>query len=234
MKITGIHDRNRPAKGAIFDFDGTIADSMWIWKDVDQVFLAERGEWYDEAFGEAMRTLSFQQAARYTKERFGFTDSVESIARQWFDMAEERYRTQVNLKPGALECLKRLRSRGIPLALCTASVSRLILAALQNIGIADWFVAVVTAEDVPVPKSEPDIYLHGAELLGVAPDDCVVFEDVLHGLISAKEGGFRTVAVFDPSAAADWANMVRIADHALPKAFADFEAEPIFGPGGWF
>ncbi len=223
------------AEGVIFDFDGTLGDSMWVWEDLDVTFLENRGQVYDDEFGEVMRSLPFRDAARYAKDRYGFTDSVEAITTEWFEMVQDRYRDDVRLKPGARDCLSWLREKKIPLVVCTASVPQLVVTALRSNGVEDWFEAIITEHDVMVPKSEPDMYWAGAERIDVPPERCVVFEDVLHGLEGAKKGGFNAVAVFDEiSSTSKWEHMKAVADYAMPDAFERFENERIFLPGGWF
>lgn len=217
-------------QGVIFDFDGTLADSMWLWAKVDSVFLEKYGQVYNEDFAQMMRTLHFREAAQYTIDLCSLDLTVDEVIAEWFAFAEDFYRNEVQLKPGVASFLQWLQEKNIPTAIVTASVRRLVYPTLESQNIKEHFKAVITAEDVPVSKSEPDMYLAGAKVLGLEPENCLVFEDVLHGIRGAKKGGFPTVAVYDAAVEADWPLMMQEADQALYEGFQNYEKDLI----SWF
>lgn len=188
-------------KGVIFDLDGTVLDSMWVWDDVDADFLAARGIVMPEDYIATITPMGFERAADYTKERFGLKESREEILEEWFHMAVETYRTSVPCKKGAKEFLSFLRDAGIPCAVATASHPALYRPALEHNGILDCFAAFVSAAEVSRGKDFPDVYLLAAERIGVEPSSCLVFEDILLGIRGAKAGGFTTVGVAEASSA---------------------------------
>lgn len=190
-------------KAAIFDLDGTLFDSMWVWKQIDLDFLAKRGIAVPPDYMLAVAHLGAYQTAVYTAERFGFNESPEELIAEWTDMAIDFYRDKVDLKKGAYEYLEYLYKNGIKLAVATANDRALYEPALIHTGIADFFSAVVNVDDVERKKGFPDIYLLAAEKLGAKASESLVFEDIFLGIKGAKDGGFRTVGVFDETSAED-------------------------------
>lgn len=188
-------------QGAIFDLDGTILDSMGVWRQIDVEFLGRRGISVPPDYLEAITPLGFDRAAEYTIRRFSLPESREEIVREWYLMAENAYRYQVELKEGAGEWLNRLKSLNIPLAVATSSDEALFVPALKRTGIYDCFDAFVTVKEVARGKGFPDIYEKAAGRIGCVPEQCVVFEDILQGIRGAKMGGFCAVAVYDEDSA---------------------------------
>lgn len=184
-------------KGAIFDLDGTILDSMHIWPEIDEDFLGRRGISVPDDYIKEISTMGFHEIAIYTKNRFNLTESIEDIKREWNEMSVMAYSTTIGLKKGAKEYLKFLKNRGIKLSVATASSEQIFIPALENNGVLDLFDAVTTLAEVSRGKGHADIYLKAAEKIGVEPSCCVVFEDIYEGLKAAKNAGFITVGVYE-------------------------------------
>ena len=110
-------------RAAIFDLDGTIVDSMWMWRDIDIEYLKRHGLRYEEGLQQAIEGLSFHETAIYFKEHFGIPESLTEIQNEWNDMAMEYYRTKVSVKPGVLEYLTSLRERGVKTGIATSNSS---------------------------------------------------------------------------------------------------------------
>lgn len=180
---------------AIFDFDGTLASTEDIWHEVDRLFLEKRGIPYVEDLDAALAPLSFEGCAIYVKERFGLTDSIENICREWNEIAEDLYTATVHLRPGAEAYIRALRAAGVPCALATTNDPQVLAVSNRHTHVLELFDAHVYGTDVTVPKTEPDIYLEAARRLGIAPERCMVFEDVIEGIRSARDAGMATCAV---------------------------------------
>ncbi len=181
----------------IFDMDGTIVDSMWIWKNVDNDFFEKYqidSSGYDDS---EIDGLGFTETAEFFKERYRMEASVEEIKDFWNDMAIDKYRTQTKLKPGLPEFLDMLRSRGIRIGISTSNSQLLVDEFLSCRGVNDCFDAVTTVCDVSTGKPSPDVYLATAEKLGVPPERCLVFEDIPMGILAGKNAGMRVCAVED-------------------------------------
>lgn len=184
-------------KGAIFDLDGTLYDSMWVWEHVDKTFLGKRGIKVPDDYLETIAPIGFVAAADYTIKRFNLSDKPEDLIQEWNELAIDAYKNKVRLKSGAKEYLEKLKSLGVKLSVATASSSNLYELALKNNGVYDLFDAFTSASEVERGKGFPDIYILAAQKIGLMPKDCVVFEDIYIGILGAKAGGFYTVAVYE-------------------------------------
>lgn len=207
-------------KGAIFDLDGTLLDSMDVWERIDIRFLAKRGLSVPEDYIAAVTPLGFQDAAVYTIDRFHLDETPQEIIKEWSDMAAFAYGNTVTLKPHARAYLSLLKQKGVRLAVATALSAELYVPALQNNGIYDWFDAFTTLSECGGRKREPKIYLTAAKKLGLNPSDCAVFEDILEGIEGAKKGGFVTIGVADFYSLSDKGKIAAIADRYI-NGFSD-------------
>lgn len=186
-------------KGAIFDLDGTIFESMHVWRQIDVDFLSKRGLSVPTDYLDKIVSLNFDEAAQFTIDRFGFKETKEDIIKEWFEMAVYAYGHDVGFKPHAREYLDYLKSKNIPLAVATSSDEPLYLATFKNLNLFGYFDEIVTAKEVGCGKNRPDIYLEAAKRLGLKPSECVVYEDIYQGMKSAKSAGFFTVIMEDES-----------------------------------
>ena len=184
-------------KGAIFDLDGTILDSLHIWPQIDEDFLGRRGIAVPDDYVKSISTMGFNEIAIYTKERFNLSESVEEIKKEWNEMSIMAYSTTIELKKGAKEYLEFLKEKGIKLSVATASSEEVFVPALINNGVYDIFDEFTTLAEVKRGKGFADIYLKAAEKIGVEPNECVVFEDIYEGLKAAKGAGFITVGIYE-------------------------------------
>lgn len=199
-------------RAAIFDLDGTLLDSLHIWEDIDEEFLQKRGLAVPEGYCETIASMGFLDAADYAKKRFGFPESPEAIVAEWNDMAAHRYGNVIQMKPGARDYLAKLRDRGILLAVATALPEKLYRPALRHHGIETWFGAVASTDETSRGKGYPDVYRLAAKRLGVSPEHCVVFEDILPGIQGAKAAGMKTMGVYDACSSGIQEDLQRLAD----------------------
>jgi len=200
---------------AIFDLDGTLIDSMWVWERIDVDFLAKRGIEVPPDYFDAISALGFRETANYTIGRFSLDESPDALMREWNDMAMYEYSNNIGLKPGVGEYLERLRAAGVRLAVATSSPPELSEPVLANNGIRSLFEAVCTAGDVTRGKEFPDIFLYAAERISTPPERCLVFEDTLPAVRSAKRAGMSVWGVYDDSSRDHWEEIKRTADGYL-------------------
>lgn len=184
-------------KAVIFDLDGTLVDSMWIWKSIDVEYLGRYGIILPEDLQKSIEGMSFTETAIYFKERFGISESIEEIKATWNHMAEDIYATQVPMKKGAFSFLEKLKNQGIRMGIATSNSRELVSIILHSHQITDYFGTVVTGCDVCAGKPSPDIYLRAAENLMVLPEHCLVFEDVPMGIQAGKNANMKVCAVHD-------------------------------------
>jgi HAD superfamily hydrolase (TIGR01509 family) len=184
-------------KAVIFDVDGTLIDSMWIWRQVDIEFLGKRGIPLPERLQMEIEGMSYSETAVYFKERFNLPESLEEIKEEWRLMAEDYYKRHIQLKSGAKEFLKLLYDKGLTLGIATSNSRELVDCMLANHGIRKYFSNIRTSCEVEKGKPYPDVYLKVAEDMGIDPCRCLVFEDTLSGVMAAKSAGMRVFAMAD-------------------------------------
>ena len=205
----------KQCRGAIFDLDGTLLDSMGVWSQVDIDFLKKRNLAVPEDYMQKIATMSFPEAARYTIERFGFSETPEMLVEEWRGMAREAYALHVGLKPGVKEYLEKLKSQGIPIAAATSGDTELFVPCLKHNNIYEYFDAIVTVSEVKRGKGFPDIYERAAELIGVAPEECMVFEDLSAGVKGALDGGFQATGILDDCSKNEWESIRKTATRTI-------------------
>ncbi len=206
-------------KGAIFDLDGTVLHSMGLWKKVDELFFTSRNMPIPEGYIQAISPLGTVGAAHYTKNTYNIEESIEEIIEEWQSTAKREYAQNVTLKPHAKEYILRLKEQGFHLAVATASDPEMFGECLKKYGLADVFDFFITVNEVGKGKGHPDIYMKAAQRMGIEPSECMVFEDILTALRSAKSAGFYCVAMYDESSANDKEEIEKIADRFI----TDFE-----------
>lgn len=184
-------------QAAIFDLDGTLLDSMEVWEQVDVDFLKKRGLPVPEGYGDAMRARGLEEAARYTIDLFGLAETVPEVAGEWLSMVRQEYAQRVGLTPGAGEYLRSLHGQGVKLAVATCSARELVEPCLRRLGIYHLFDLILTAESVSRGKEFPDMFLLASQKLGVPPERCLVFDDVLPAVKSAKAAGMQVIGVYE-------------------------------------
>jgi len=187
----------RNVEACIFDLDGTLVDSMWMWPEIDREYLKRFGIEYDENLKNEIDGISFHETAVYFKNKFGICDSIEKICKDWEEMAFDKYKYEVKEKPGCMNFLKHLESKNIKLGIATSNSRSMVEAVLNSLDIMKFFKVIITSDEVKKGKPAPDIYLKTAKLLDTKPHKCLVFEDVVAGIMAGKSAGMKVCAVED-------------------------------------
>lgn len=216
---------------AIFDLDGTLVDSMRIWREVDEEFFARRGMPVPAAYQEEIAHLGFRASAEYTVGKYLPRESVPAVLEEWRAQVAAKYAAADAaryFKSGALAYVRALHAAGVRLGVATASSPELFLPVLEAGGIAGLFSAFTTVDEVGVHKGCPDIFLECARKLQVLPVRCVVFEDNLTALCAARAAGMRTVAVYDEASQASVGQLRQAAD-AFVTDFSEAAGLRLFG-----
>lgn len=182
----------------IFDMDGTLVDSMGMWKEIDIEYLGRFGYSIPDDLQQSIAGMCFHDTAVYFKNRFNIPDSLEKMEKDWNDMAEYKYGHDIKLKPGVKELLMYCKNRGIKLGIATSNSRVLTMIMLKAQGLDSVFDYVLTGCDSLKSKPDPEIYLTAAKALNVEPSDCMVFEDIVQGIMAGKNAGMTVVAVDDP------------------------------------
>lgn len=184
-------------KGAIFDLDGTLIDSMFIWDTFGDDYLKSLGIESKENLAEVFKTFTLEQAAEYYRNHYDIELSVKEIVEGINNMVAEIYRTKVVLKPGISDFLKRLQGLGVKMCVATVTDRPIVEDVLKRLSIYEYFSEIFTCAEVGYNKETPEIYRKALKHLGTPKTETVVFEDVLHALKTAKTDGFKVAAVYD-------------------------------------
>lgn len=210
-------------KAVIFDLDGTLVDSMWIWPQVDLQYMKKYNLTEPKDFQKAIEGMSYTETAQYFLNTFpSLSCTLDEVRREWMEMTMENYQTKVPLKPGAKEFLSSLHSRGILMGIATSNARELVDAVLKALEISDYFTSVRTSCEVSAGKPAPDVYLKVAEDLQVEPYECLVFEDVPKGIKAGKNAGMEVCAVEDAYSRPDEAEIRQTADYFI-RDYYDIE-----------
>ena len=181
---------------AVFDADGTLLDSMPMWRDITYEYAAFKGISAPEDLHRTLNRLSMEQCAEYCRS-LGVSGTAEEILAELNDWAYRGYRDRVQPKPYAVEFVRLLRENNIKTAVATASYGDGVREALERSGIFPYVDHFTTCTEVGKGKEHPDIFLRCAEECGASPAETVVFEDSAYALRTARDAGFATVAVAD-------------------------------------
>lgn len=186
-------------KGAIFDLDGTLLDSMYIWETIGSDYLASRGVIPEPNLNEKLKKMSIVQAAEYYQKVYGLNDGVEEIINGVNHRIEHFYASVVKVKPGIPELLSTLYEKRIKMCVATATDRYMAEAALKRNGIDKYFDGILTCTEVGSGKDSPKIFEKALQLIGTSKADTLIFEDALHAIETAKNAGFRVIGIYDPS-----------------------------------
>ena len=197
----------------IFDLDGTLVDSMWMWKSIDIEYLNRYGIELPEELQSEIAGMSFSETAVYFKERFHLPDSLEQIKSDWNQMAWDKYLHEVPLKEGVLELLTYLKENKIPAGIATSNSRELVDLIVERHGISDYFSSIRTSCEVAKGKPSPDIYLLVAKDLGAEPSKCLVFEDIIMGIMAGKNANMKVCAVYDDFSKEEEEEKIKLADY---------------------
>lgn len=206
-------------KAIIFDMDGTLIDSMWVWRQVDIDYLKNKNIDLPEDLHKAIDGLSFTDTAIYFKNRFNIPDSIEEIKKEWTLMVKDYYKTVIKAKDGVKDFLQYLKSHEYKIGMATSNYMELIEPVLASNKIDEFFDVIVTTCEVPRDKSYPDVFLETAKRLNVAPEECLVFEDTLKAVQGAKLAGMKVVGIYDAHGTCTPEELKETADHLID----DFE-----------
>lgn len=187
MKITG----------AIFDLDGTLLDSNYVWRTLGQVYLETKGLSPEPDLQEKLKATSLRDAAEIFKEDYGLEGTVDNIMAEINSAVEHHYFHVVQPKKGIPELLKRLHKAGVKMCVATATDRYQAEAALERCSMLGYFGEVFTCTELGCNKHTTFIYDTAGAFLGTEKDTTFVFEDAHFAMVTAKKAGLRVAGVRD-------------------------------------
>lgn len=190
-------------RGAIFDLDGVLLDSMAVWNDLGVRYLKKRGIQPEAGLSQILFSMSMEQGADYLKAKYQLPDTPQEILNGIEQMIRDFYFYEVQPKEGVRELLQFLQDQDVKMIAATSSPREHVTKALQRNGLYDYLQQIYTTGEVGVSKHEPVIYQLAANSLGTKPEETLVFEDSLYALKTAKNAGFRAIGVYDADGETD-------------------------------
>jgi len=207
-------------KGIIFDADGTLLDSMQMWRTIASEYIKSQGCVPESGLDTRVRNITTTECAEYFINNYGLKKSAEEICSEIKSRYESFYAEEVSLKPGVKEFLEKMHSEGVKMCIATATYKGLVNSAVSRHGCDKYFCDIITCDEVGAGKDKPDIFYKSAEILGFEPCDIAVFEDSLHAVKTAVKAGFYVVGVYDSTSDDDWNDICKISDYNK-KTFED-------------
>lgn len=187
-------------KGAIFDLDGTIVDSMGMWRNLDRSFIMSQGIEYKPEMSKAIVGMTLEQAADYFNKALGLGKTTEQILSEWETHLYDQYESKIPLKRNSEKLIEKWHREGVKMCVATLTDKLMAKTVLEKYGLLDKMEFILTVAEVGKSKLYPDIYLKCAENMGLIPEECIVLEDTCHAIETAKNAGFTVYAIDEDTA----------------------------------
>ena len=183
-------------KAVLFDLDGTLIHSSWVWPKIAEIYLAQYGLQIPENL-DGLEGKSFTEIAQYFKTHFQIPQTIDEIKTTWNEMGEALYTTQMTLKDDVIVFLELLSKLGLKMGIATSNSIEMTEKALTYLQVRKYFDVICTSCMVKIGKPHPAIYLETAHRLGVMPEECLVLEDMPNGVRAAKVAGMTVWVIRD-------------------------------------
>lgn len=185
--------------GAIFDFDGTLFDSMHVWKDIRYNFISSLGIDLTEDDLAAFNGLFLRESLLLAIDRFNLSQSYEELLAKLFDYIKGRYLKETEPKNDIIPFLEKLKANGVKMGIATATGEPALIAVLEKYNMMHYFSAIYSTYTVGASKTEPKVYDVVLEELGTDKATTWIFEDALYAATTAKKAGYNVVGIYDKS-----------------------------------
>lgn len=183
-------------RGAIFDHDGLMFDTETIWQESWRVVAEEMGVKVPPLFAKKICGSNGEGMIRIVEQFFPGLNAREYVARV-VERTDRKERESLPEKKGLRELLRFFRENGVRMIVASGSMREQVQYNISHAGLDMYFTDIVAGEDVTYGKPAPDIFLKAADKLGLAPEECYVFEDSFNGVRAGHAAGCYTVMVPD-------------------------------------
>lgn len=209
-------------KAAIFDYDGTVMDSMGMWSQASSNYVRTvLGKEPAPGLDEMIKNTSLEEGAKIFREQYGAPGTDADIVQAVLATVTDQYRNTLQLKPDVLQVLEDLKAHGIKMCVATASAREMIEAGNDRLDLNQYFEKVFTCMEVGANKRRPDIYNEAAAYFGTSPEETLVFEDVLHASKTAAEAGYRLIGILDKYSESD-KNSIKELSHLFLDSYDEW------------
>ena len=210
-------------KGAIFDADGTLIDSMYMWHSLGLHYLQKLGIHENESLNQKLFVMSFEQGCEYLQTHYDLKKSSDEIRGEIIEMIRDFYIHDVKLKEGVREFLDVLKNKSILMVIATSGDRELLTSALKRLKVYEYFDAIFTCTELQTDKHDSKIFMVCSDYMNLKPEDVAVFEDVFYALNTAKNAGFFTIGIADNESIGDRRRIIEVSDYFIE----DFTKEAI-------
>ena len=201
-------------KAAIFDFDGTIADSMPMWSCFAENFVAHLGGKAKKGLNKLVNPMSVQEAEIFLRNEYFPEMTLEQMVKATDEYVMARYKKGFDEKAGAGDFIRKMHARGVKMAIATATDREPVFLALSNLGLADYFEFIITCTDAGVGKSSsPKVFDMALERLGAKKEETLIFEDSFYAAKTAKAAGYTVCGVYDDFSQGKKQEMTELCDY---------------------
>lgn len=188
-------------KGAIFDMDGTLVDSLilWdiLWHEIGIKYFNDSTYRPPQEADKTIRTMHFKDATKFLHKECNMSGTAEELYNFSNEILIDFYKNKVKIKKGVIAFLDHLYQNNVKMCIASASAPELVKSAIEHCKINKYFQNIVSCADIGKGKDSPDVFLIAKDLLRTELEDTWVFEDSYLALITAKNAGFKTVGVYD-------------------------------------
>ena len=188
-------------KGAIFDMDGTLVDSLMLWNIIWERFgniFCEDGHFVpSEADDKAVRTMTLKDAMNHIHQKYNIGKTGEELLETVNKIMIDFYSNEVMLKEGVADFLEYCSANGVKMCIASATDTELIKIALRHCNIEKYFVNIFSCAEIGKGKDKPDIYQMAMEYLGTEAQETCIFEDSHIAICTADKLGIKTVGIYD-------------------------------------
>lgn len=184
-------------KGIIFDVDGTILDSNWVWSNIGIDYLVNLDITPEKNLNDKLKIMGFKESATYFQSKYGIKTSVSTIIRQWNDMVRDRYLNEVSIKDGLFECLEYLSKKGIRICCCSETSHEILTEVLIKKGIMPYLEYFISCNEYKCSKTSSEIYDICIGKFDLKKEEVLVIEDAPYAILSAIKGGYKTIGVIE-------------------------------------
>ena len=203
-------------KTYFFDMDGTLVDSMMRgWNDVILKYLNDREIKYQESIIVDLVTLGFMGISKFFVENLGVDKTPEELYDYFMVALEPLYQNEYPAKEGAVEAIQKLKAEGVSVNVISGSPMRFVIPCLKRLGLYELLDNVFSLEEFNLTKSDKELFLKLAQKMGAAPEECVVVDDSVNALKTAKSAGLQTVGIYEEAVKNSWADVCAVADRSI-------------------
>lgn len=199
----------------LFDFDGTLVDSMPSYAAAMLRILDEGNIKYESNLIKIITPLGYRGTARYYIEHLGLELAEDEIVERMRRYAYEEYAYRIQAKPYVIETLQKLKKQGAHLSVLTASPHAVLDVCLERLGIFDLFANVWSCDDFETTKADPEIYVMAANKIGKPIGEILFLDDNYNADKTAASAGMKVCGVYDLSSAEYADDIKRVSDHYI-------------------